>query len=175
MRKTLFVFSIIFLISAASAFAQATNSLLLKPNAPQKAQAAANTDSKVVRGNPTPSLRPTIGKAGATVGKSPAPGLRPENGKGQKTSGSPLQLQVKHAPRPVDNARTGAVKMHHLTRAPSNMDAGDPLTKLYQAHTLLNQLFAAEPDDSRKAAYKDAKKLVGKAIKIINASRGVTG
>jgi hypothetical protein len=55
------------------------------------------------------------------------------------------------------------------------MDAGDPLTKLYQAHTLLNQLFAAEPDDSRKAAYKDAKKLVGKAIKIINASRGVTG
>ena len=189
MRRSPFIVAIIFLVLSAATFAQTANPLLLKKtNTPQRVQAPAVTDSKIVRGSPQPSARPDIGTNAKTAREKPQPSARPDIGKGGNTAGkSPPQAKHdetpvkmappgftkgKQTPHPMSNGMIGTARMHRPPRMPSNLDAGDPLTKLYQAHKLLNRLSAAEPDDSRKAAYGTAKKLVGKAIKIINTLRG---
>jgi hypothetical protein len=188
MRKTLFFFGLVLLVSAASTFAQTTNPSLLKNNNPPRPQASTGTSPRVAGGNSSPNVRPDINKVAKKTGESPQPSARPDIGTGGKTAGK-SPLPVKYGEAPGKNAPSGIAKgkptshrtndgamgvarMHRPPRMPSNMDAGDPLTKLYQAHRLLNRLSAAEPDDSRKAAYGTAKKLVGKAIKIINTLRG---
>ncbi|MGA2548022.1 MAG: hypothetical protein ABSF43_15850 [Rectinemataceae bacterium] len=184
MRKTLFFFGIVLLVSAASTFAQTTNPSLLKNNNPQRPQTSTGTSPKIVGGNPSPNVRPDINKIAKKTGESPQPSARPDVGKGGKTAGkSPPQVKYgetpvkmapsvsakgKQTPHHLNNGMIGAARMHRPPRVPSNMDAGDPLTQLYQAHKLLNRLSATEADDSRKAAYGTAKRLVGKAIRIIN-------
>ena len=71
----------------------------------------------------------------------------------------------------ADRGRTRPVRPNRIGRAPSAMDPNDPLTKLYEARRLLNQLSATDPIDTRKEAYVEARQLVSQAIRTINAAR----
>ncbi|GEM_PF-6608234 len=178
MKNVPFAFAAMFLLSLSPCFAQSAQGpvapVLDKDKAPQRAQAAPAAKLK----SPATS---SPASAGAGLAKASAPAEkigRPRTKDYGPSAGAALptaRAKTRRAPNPADRGKARVAGMARTRRIPLSTGPNDPLAKLYDVRRLLNQLSSTDSVDSRRAAYGEARKLVSRAIRMINAARATTG
>lgn len=172
MKNVPFAFAAMFLLALSPSFAQSAQGqgpiapVLDKDKAPQRAQTA-------------PAAKSSPASAGLAKASAPAEKIaRPRMKDYGPSAGAALpaaRAKARRAPNPADRGKPKVAGTVRTRRTPLSTDPNDPLSKLYDVRRLLNQLSSTDSIDSRRAAYGEARKLVSRAIRILNAARATTG